>query len=123
MKPLQLFIGTLVVGALAFYGCGGPGGGGNCDQNYTTAQLSGCYQSDNASGAVLNYYCFDGAGGYRNDGWSAMTGCSTLHSGQYQLQGCTIQICDETGCSQYGFGADQSGIVIDGDHYSHNNGC
>ncbi len=120
---------SLVASIVLFTGCGsdgagtgGTGGGGTCSGNYTTADLRGCYMPD-ADAAVLNYYCFDGAGGYRNDMWNAMTGCSTQHTGQYEVNGCKLRICDETGCSDYNAQPYDGGLIIDGDRYSESNGC
>jgi hypothetical protein len=121
-KTIAILAAILAVTILI--NCGGDGAGaGTCAQDYTTADLSGCYEPDNAGGAVMNYYCFDGAGGYRNDGWNAISGCATMHNGQYEVKGCNLKICDDTGCSDHNVVPDNNGLTIDGEHYSDSNGC
>jgi hypothetical protein len=122
VNSIGLIAGIVTVG-VSVLGCGGAGGA--CDGNYTTADLSGCFQRDSGDGAVLNYYCFDGVGGFRQDGWNAMTGCAELHTGQYQIDGCKLKVCTEEGCEQYAIAPDKAGtgLYLDSEHYSNSNGC
>lgn len=89
---------------------------------WETSDLNGCYQPANSS--ILEYYCFDGAGGYYYETWNQVSGCTgALEQGQYQLQGNTLIVCDSTGCSQYTVDLVEGGMSSDGEYYNETPSC
>ena len=93
-----------------------------CAATYTTADLNGCFSPDNSG--WLSYYCFDGVGGWFLEDWNAIAGCSgQIKSGNYAIAGCTLTSCDNTGCTDQTVQASNSGVYVDGVHYTQNNGC
>jgi hypothetical protein len=106
-----------------------PSGSGNASGNttgqaggYTTSDLQGCYSPDNSG--WLSYYCFDGAGNWYLEDWNAISGCTgALKQGRYQVQGNTLQMCDDSGCETHTVQANGNGIIVDGDPYSASDGC
>lgn len=111
----------IVTGSIAFVmmGCGdGAGGGGTCQRQYTTADLTGCYQSVKSA---TEWYCFDGQGQWRKDLWTSVSGCyQGMESGTYEINGCNMKSCSEKeGCGTHSVGQDQEGnLVIDGVTYN-----
>jgi len=106
-------------------GCADNNGNGkqrasNCP--YTTANLNGCFQPQNSG--MLEYYCFDGFGGYYYENWNPIAGCSgRLENGSYAVDGCKTTICDSTGCAEYTIEPSGDGLLVDGEYYSASNGC
>ncbi len=92
-----------------------------CTQNYQTSDLRGCFSPDNAS--FLEYYGFDGVSTWKKDFWTPISGCSTTEGGNYLVDKCTVTVCDSSGCSDYQVQATSTGLLLDGEPYTENNGC
>jgi len=142
MKKTMLLLSLFLTVALFLAGCNpaDSGGGSSSDNNgavndnngngnqnpdncpYTTADLSGCFQPQNSG--MLEYYCFDGFGGYYYENWNPIAGCSgQLENGSYSVNGCKTTICDSTGCDEYTIEPSGDGLLVDGEYYSASNGC
>lgn len=94
----------------------------NCGGTFSTSDLNGCFQPQNSG--TLEYYCFDGFGNYYYESWNVLSGCSgQLDGGNYQVQGCTLTVCDSKGCDEYTAEPSGEGLLVDGEYYAESGTC
>ena len=111
----------IVIGSIALImtGCGDGAGGGGGTCNYKLSDVHGCYEGQTENTAY-DWYCFDGSGRWREDGWNKMSGCvASVHTGTYEFKGCTMKsVRDDGQVANFAFKKDNQGnIYIDNTRY------
>lgn len=117
-------IGSLVVliTGLAFSVATTQYGGTAAQGNYTTADLQGCYLSQDSS--FLHRYEFDGAGGVTSIYWNQVAG-DLYEGGSYSISGDILQLDfeDDDTDATYTLVIDGDTIYLDSSGYDRSDQC